>query len=483
MVTQMSEQTQQTRDTAPAQAEANDTETFTAQVLVVDDEADHADVMAEALRRQGHVCTIVNDLAAATDELNHGQFDLVVTDLVMEGEKDGLSVLEAARRTQPGAETILVTAHGDVPTAKDAIRGGAYDFIEKPLDLDIFRTLCSHAIQAVHLRSHNTELRQRLDEQYGFEGIIGSSQPMRDLITRMRQIAPSNIPVLISGESGTGKELVAQAIHNNSKRKEKQFVPLNCAGLSESILEDELFGHVRGAFTGAEKDRQGRFEYAHGGTLFLDEVGDMPLNMQAKLLRVLESGEVVRLGANETKHVDVRFIAATNHDLKQLVKDGKFREDLYYRIAGAELYLPPLRERREDIPVLTRHFIQQYAEQMDRQPPELAEDVQMTLMQHDWPGNVRQLMNTVQNMVVIAEGDRLDARHLPMELRSGGGDGESGGPVALLGETAGMSLDQIEKQAIRNALRISHGNREQAAKMLGIGERTLYRKLKEYGLK
>jgi len=479
----MSEQTQQrpTSNEPPTdRAAPHEPEAFTAQILVVDDEPDHADVMAEALRRRGHVCTIVNDLAAATDELNHGQFDLVVTDLVMEGEKDGLQVLETARRTQNGAETILVTAHGDVPTAKDAIRGGAYDFIEKPLDLDVFRTLCNHAIQAVHLRHHNTELRQRLDEQYGFEGIIGSSQPMRDLIARMRQIAPSNIPVLITGESGTGKELVAQAIHNNSKRKDKQFVPLNCAGLSESILEDELFGHVRGAFTGAEKDRQGRFEYAHGGTLFLDEVGDMPLNMQAKLLRVLESGEVVRLGSNETRHVDVRFIAATNHDLKQLVKEGKFREDLYYRIAGVDLYLPPLRERREDIPVLTRHFIQQYADQMDRQPPELAEDVQMTLMQHDWPGNVRQLMNVIQSMVVLCpDGEELSADHLPPELRGGGEGRETDG----LGSLAGLSLDQIEKQAIRNTLRMTGGNREQAAKILGIGQRTLYRKLKEYGLK
>ncbi len=464
-------------------------DTFTAQVLVVDDEPDHAEVMADALRRRGHVCTIVHDLEAARDELNHGQFDLVVTDLVMEGERDGLEVLATARRTQPMAETILVTAHGDVPTAKAAIKGGAYDFIEKPIDLDVFRTLCDHAIQAVGLRSQNTELRQRLDEQYGFEGIIGNSQPMRSLIARLRQIAPSHIPVLITGESGTGKELIAQAIHNNSDRKAKRFVPLNCAGLSESILEDELFGHVRGAFTGAEKDREGRFEYAHKGTLFLDEVGDMPLNMQAKLLRVLESGEVVRLGANETRHVDVRLISATNHDLGELVKKGEFREDLYFRIKGAELHLPALRERREDIPLLVDHYVQQYARQMNRESIEVAEDVQMALMEYPWPGNVRELMNVVQNMVVIAEDERIEPRHLPAEIRQPGeaGPGNDGAPLAggvgggVAG--AGLSLDQIEKQAIRNALRINHGNREQAAKMLGIGERTLYRKLKEYGLK
>jgi DNA-binding NtrC family response regulator len=466
----------------PLMSEPHDT--ITAQILVIDDEPDHAEVMAEALRRRGHVCTIVNDLNAAIDELTHGQFDLIVTDLVMDSPTDGLKVLEHARLHQPNAETILVTAHGDVPTAKQAIRGGAYDFIEKPLDLDVFRTLCDHAIQAITLRHRNTELQQRVDEQFGFEGIIGNSSPMRNLTARMRQIAPSDIPVLISGESGTGKELVAQAIHHNSKRKDKQFVPLNCAGLSESILEDELFGHVRGAFTGADKDRQGRFEYAHGGTLFLDEVGDMPLNMQAKLLRVLESGEVVRLGSNETRHVNVRFIAATNHDLKQLVSEGKFREDLYYRIAVAELRLPPLRERREDIPLLVDHYVAHYARQMEREAvPAVAEDVQMALMRYDWPGNVRQLMNVVHNMVIIVDADRIEPRHLPPEIRGGGDGGGAREPAGLLGETAGMSLDQIEKQAIRNALRINHGNREQAAKMLGIGERTLYRKLKEYGLK
>ena len=452
----------------------------TAQVLIVDDEEDHAEVMAEALRRLGHVCTLVHDLPAAREELEHGSFDLVVTDLVMDSDTDGQEVLKTARATQDDAEVVMVTAHGDVPTAKAAIKGGAYDFIEKPLDLDVFRTLCANALDTVFLRAQNQRLRERLDETYGFEGIIGSSPAIRSLIARMRQIAPSPIPVLVTGESGTGKELVAQAIHNHSKRKDKQFVPLNCAGLSESILEDELFGHVRGAFTGAEKDRQGRFEYAHGGTLFLDEIGDMPASMQAKLLRVLQSGEVVRLGANDTRHVDVRLIAATNRDLSKLVEDGAFREDLYFRIKGVELHLPPLRERPEDIPLLVRHYLAQYAQQMDRTVPHVAEDAMQTLMAYPWPGNVRQLMNAVQNTLILAEGDRVEPRHLPPEVteRGTGGEDAEGGAVP-----AGMSLDQLEKQAIRNALRIHHGNREAAAKMLGIGERTLYRKLKEYGLK
>ena len=372
----------------------------------------------------------------------------------------------------------MVTAHGDVPTAKEAIRAGAFDFIEKPLDLDVFRTLCGNAINTVFLRSQNTTLRQELDEARDFEGIIGTSPAMRDLIATLKQVAPSPIPVLITGESGTGKELVAQAIHNHSRRANRQFVPINCAGLSESILEDELFGHVRGAFTGAEKDRQGRFEFASGGTMFLDEIGDMPKPMQAKLLRVLESGEVVRLGSNESRHVDVRLVSATNADLQALIKTGDFREDLFFRIKGVELHLPPLRARREDIPLLTRHFVATFAKKMDRPTPDVAEDTMAALSAYDWPGNVRQLANVVQNTVVLCDGETLLPRHLPAELREAAG-------MPAEGSLDGMplNLDQLEKHAIRNALSVSGGNREQAAKMLGIGERTLYRKLKDYNLK
>ena len=451
---------------------------YTAQVLIVDDEQEHAEVMAEALRRLGHVCTIVHDLPSAKDEIGHGQFDLIVTDLVMDSEDDGLQVLAAARQSQSDAETVMVTAHGDVPTAKAAIRGGAYDFIEKPLDLEMFRTLCDHAIQAVMLRSQNEDLRSRLDAQYSFEGIIGSSPAIRQVIARLRQIAPSNIPVLITGDSGTGKELVAQAIHHNSTRAAKAFKPVNCAGLTESILESELFGHVRGAFTGAERDRQGVFEFADGGSLFLDEIGDMPLTMQAKLLRVLESGEVVRVGSNETRHVDVRLISATNHDLDERVAAQSFRQDLFFRIKGVELNLPPLSRRREDIPLIVQHYAAKFAQQFGTATPEISPDVHKALATADWPGNVRQLLNVVQQMVVSAEDGLVEPRHLPPEITRGQAE-----DAASLDGMTGLSLDQIEKHAIRNALRQTSGNREQAAQMLGIGERTLYRKLREYGLK
>jgi len=458
-------------------SDATQAELPTAQVLIVDDEPDHAEVMAEVLRRMGHVCTSVHDLPGALDELKHGQFDLVVTDLKMQGETDGMEVLSAARQSQQGAETIMVTAHGDIPTAKQAIKGGAYEFIEKPIDLDVLRTLCTRALETVFLRAQNTELRSRVDEQFGFEGIIGQSPAMREVIAKLKQVALANIPVLITGESGTGKELFAQAIHNNSPRAKKRFVPLNCAGLTENLLEDELFGHVRGAFTDAAKDREGRFEYAHGGTLFLDEIGDMPLTMQPKLLRVLESGEVIRVGANESKHVDVRLVSATNHDLETLVKEGKFRSDLFFRIRGMEIRLPALRERRDDIPLLVQHYVTQYAEQMNKPGLSVAEDTMTALMQFAWPGNVRQLINAVQNAVIVCDAEKIEPRHLPPEI--GAGEGADPGNV----DTAGLSLDQLEKQAIRNALQVTAGNREKAAKMLGIGERTLYRKLNEYGLK
>lgn len=474
-----------------------------AQVLIVEDEADHADVMADALRRPGHVCTIVNDVAAAIEELRGGVFDVIVTDLRMptssgeafedrpvaaDGGNAGLVVLAAAASLQPNAETIMVTAHGDVPTARSAFKEGAYDFIEKPLDLEVFRNLVNRAAETVLLRHQNEELKDELDLA-GFEGLIAVSEPMRRVLNTVKTVAASNIPVLITGESGTGKELIARAVHRNSKRSAGRYVTFNCAGQSESLIEDQLFGHVRGAYTGAEKDREGVFEYASGGTLFLDEIGDMPISMQPKLLRVLEQAEVVRLGSNDPRSIDVRFVSATNRDLREASKDGTFREDLFFRINGSHIHLPPLRERREDIPPLVMHGIRTFAEQLaaDKPQPTISDQAMLKLTGFDWPGNVRQLLNSVQNMVVTALGPadadeqvELGLEHLPPEIREAEvSEAEPSGGGSL----AGTSLDQIEKRAIRETLRLTGGNREQAAGLLGIGERTLYRKLKEYGLR
>jgi len=452
-----------------------------AQVLLVDDEVDHAEVMAEALRRPGHVCTIVHSLEKAKDELLHGTFDVIVTDLVMESETAGLEVLKLAKEHQSDAETIMVTAHGDVPTAKAALQGGAYDFIEKPLDLVVFRNLVNRAAETVMLRHQNSDLRGKLSGAFGFEGIIGESPGIRKVIATIRQVAPSNLPVLITGESGTGKELIAAAIHKHSRRAGKRYVTFNAAGQSETLLEDQLFGHVRGAFTGADRDREGVFEYADGGTLFLDEIGDMPMTMQAKLLRVLETGEIVRLGSNETRRTDVRFITATNRDVKAVVASGAFREDLYFRIKGTEIAVPALRERREDIPRLVNHFAGRFAASQQKPVPTITEPAMMRLVSYPWPGNVRELMNVVQRMVVMNEaGAPIDVRDVPEEVRSADADDNSS---VGSGSLAGVGLDKLEKEAIRQTLAMTAGNREHAAKLLGIGERTLYRKLKEYGLR
>lgn len=499
-------------------------ERLAAQVLIVEDEPDHAETMAEALRKPGHVCTIVTSVPAAMDELRGGTFDVIVTDLRMPnsagwqptsakgdwptgpvaagGADAGLKIIDAAKRLQPQAEVVMVTAHGDVPTARAAFKLGAFDFIEKPLDLDVFRSLVNRAAEAVLLRHESGQLSDLVQHE-GFEGIVAGSEPMRRILRTVKTVAASTLPVLVAGESGTGKELIAQAIHRNSARAKGRFVAVNCAAEAESLLEDHLFGHVRGAFTGAERDREGLFEYASGGTLFLDELGDMPLKMQAKLLRVLESSEVVRLGSNDPRKVDVRIVSATNKDLRAMIAKGAFREDLFFRINGATIAIPPLRERREDIPRIVRHAVARYTDQMLKaagEPgniPDITDAAMMRLTSYPWPGNVRQLLNVVQSMLVMAMGEQsaerapgqpvvLDLRHIPDDVRTGDPDdaGETGAePITPVGSLAGASLQQIEKRAIRETLRLTAGNREHAARMLGIGERTLYRKLKEYGLR
>ncbi len=449
-------------------------------ILIVDDEQEHAQVMCEALQRIGHRCDVTYNLAEAQGRMQKKKFDVIVTDLMMEGRREGLDVLQLAHQQQPPPPVILVTAHGAVKTYKEAMGLGAFDFIEKPLDLEDFRAQVSRAAEHAALQKQNQSLEQQLQdtrEAQGFEGIVGTSEVMRKILQTARQVAASDIPVLILGESGTGKELIARAIHNHSRRRKSRLVALNCAGLSENILEDELFGHVKGAYTGAAGDREGRFEHADGGTLFMDEIGDMPPPMQAKLLRVLENGEVVRLGSNEPIQVDVRLISATNRKITEMVADKQFREDLYFRIKGVTIELPPLRERREDIPLLIHFFMNQAAEKHHKAAERVTPDAQQLLMGYHWPGNVRQLKTAVENMIVLSPGPVLDVESLPPEIRPAG----AGSPAGL-SNVGGISLNQLEKEAIRSTLKMTHGNREQAAKILGIGERTLYRKIKEYDL-
>ena len=454
-----------------------DTDITKSNVLVVEDERDHAQVMCEALTRQGHKCDVTHGLAEARAKLERRRYDVVVTDLVMEGRRDGLEVLALAQRQQPPPPVILVSAHGDIPTAVRAMNEGAYSFIEKPLDLEHFRAQVNRASEKSALQRQNEVLQAQVMEAAGFEGIIGTSQAMQKVLQTARQVAQSDIPVLILGESGTGKELIARAIHNHSRRRKNRLVILNCAGFAPTILEDELFGHVKGAFTDARTDREGKFEHADGGTLFLDEIGDMPHDMQAKLLRAVEYGEVVRLGANDPIQVDVRLISATNQNMEEMVQEKKFREDLYFRIKGITLHIPPLRERREDIPLLIHYFTQQAAEKYGKQIEGLEPDARQILMSHGWPGNVRELKQAIEQMVVLGGGPKLSADALPAEIRPTRGE-----PVSGLSNLSGITIEQAERELIRNTLKLVNGNREQAAKILDIGERTLYRKIKDYGL-
>ena len=390
------------------------------QILIVDDEQEHAQVMCEALQRLGHRCDVTYSLAEAEGRLGRKPYDVVVTDLVMEGRRDGLEVLHRAQALNPPPPVLLVTAHADIPTCKQALAEGAYDYIEKPLDLDYFRAQVNRAAERAALQKQNQILQEQIEHHSGFEGIIGASSAMRQVVQTARQVATSDIPVLIMGESGTGKELIARAIHNSSRRRKNRLVTLNCAGLSESILEDELFGHIKGAFTGAQTERAGRFEHADEGTLFMDEIGDMPAAMQAKLLRVLENGEVVRLGSNDPIKVDVRFISATNRHLEEMVAERQFREDLYFRIKGVTIHIPALRERREDIPVLIHYFVQQASERYNKPVEGLAPEARQALMAYSWPGNVRELKNAIENMVVLSPGPVLGLENLPREIRPAG---------------------------------------------------------------
>ncbi|NMC20993.1 MAG: sigma-54-dependent Fis family transcriptional regulator, partial [Thermogutta sp.] len=408
------------------------------------------------------------------------EFDVIITDLVM-SDIDGLGILNLAKQEQPEAEVILITGHGTIQSAVTAMREGAFNYLLKPLDLAQLRAVTEKAAENVALRRTNLELHRRLDEKFGFEGVVGDSPQMREVIEKLKRIAPTNATVLILGETGTGKELVAQAVHQNSPRKNKPFVALNCAALSENILESELFGHVKGAFTDACSDRVGKFEYAHGGTLFLDEVGDMPISTQIKLLRVLENGEITRVGSNDPIKVNVRVLSATNQNLEEAVQAGRFRADLYHRLKVVTIRLPSLAERPEDIPVLTDHFVRMFAKKHGKQIRGVSAAARRILQTYRWPGNVRQLRNVIESMTVVDFDGILDVDDLPEELADRSAPVTANHQVSLA-NLVGRPLEELERMFIAETLRSTAGNREEAARLLGIGERTLYRKIKEYQL-
>jgi len=448
--------------------------------LIVDNDAAHAETMADSLTRVGYECTVATTGSEGARLLGKDTFEIVISDLKMP-DVGGLEILAICKEKLPDAEVILVTGHGTVQSAVEAMQQGAFNYLLKPLDLKQLRAVVDNAARNQHLRRANAELNRRLDEKFGFEGVIGNSPQMHEVIDRLRRIAPTDATVLIQGDTGTGKELVAQAIHQNSPRKNRPFVALNCAALSEHILESELFGHIRGAFTDASADRVGKFEYAHGGTLFLDEVGDMPLPTQIKLLRVLESSEITRVGSNELIQVNVRILSATNRALEDAIAAGTFREDLYHRLKVVTIVLPRLVERNQDIALLIEHFVKMHSQRHNKEISGLTTAARRRLMAFDWPGNVRQLKNTIESMVVVDYDGVLDLDDLPADLFAGDQSVVDANGKGL-SELVGKPLSDIEGMFIAETLQFTGGNREEAASLLGIGERTLYRKIKEYQL-
>ena len=463
-----------------------DLTTIPVSVLIVDDDEAHAEAVAEILQKAGCDCSVANSGKAGAALIDSENFDIVVTDLKME-DMDGLEILRKTKEELPQAEVILLTGHGTLQSALAAGQKGAATYLTKPIDVQELRSAVEKAGEKVRLIRRNAELNRRLDEKFGFEGVVGSSPQMQKIIETLKLVSPTDSTVLITGENGTGKELVARALHQNSTRKNKRFVAVNISAIPESILESELFGHEPGAFTGAAARRIGRFEYANGGTLFLDEVGEMPLDTQIRLLRVLEDRKITRLGSNEEIAVNVRVVAATNADLKAMVEEKRFRIDLYHRLNVVTIQMPPLRERRIDIPLLMDHFLKELSEESGKQAQGFSRAAREALLSYDWPGNIRELRNAIQRMLVFDVDGLMDVDDLPDDIAAQANvlsaDGAAGGDFAGADALIGKPLSAVEKYYIQRTLELTAGKRAEAAQMLGIGERTLFRKIKEYGLK
>ena len=453
----------------------------TKHLLIVEDEAALREVVAERLVDQGYDVVQAANGEEAVDRLAEFAFDIVVTDLRLPGI-DGGKVLEAAVTRYPDIIGIVVTGYGTVKDAVAAIKRGATDFVTKPFQFDELLHVLDSALEQRRLKSENAYLRSQLERRYSFEGIVGRSRPMRDLFQLLETVSVTNSTILVSGETGTGKELVARAIHHNSPRRGNQFVAINCSAIPETLLEAELFGHVRGAFTGAVGNRVGRFEQAHKGTLLLDEVGTMSGPLQMKLLRALQEREVERVGDSRTIKVDVRVIAATNSDLTKLVAAGKFREDLYYRLNVIPVRLPPLRDRREDIPLLVQHFLDRFCRELGPPRPTMtvSQQAMRRLMAYEWPGNVRQLENALERAVALSAGrTQIELADLPPELQELS-DAPSSGVFSLPEDGIDFHeyVGNVERELIRQSLERTGGNKGRAAQLLNLKRTTLVEKIK-----
>ena len=466
-------------------------------ILVVDDERNTREGLARALRGEWNVAT-ADSAASALEQCAKAPPDVLLSDVRMPGG-DGLSLLKEVRAKWPGVLCIMLTAYGSVETAVEAMKLGAQNFLTKPVNLDQLDMVLAQALKARNLERENRDLKLRLDKRYGMEGIVGSSPAMEALFDTIRQVAPTQATVLVEGASGTGKELVAHAIHQLSPRASGPFVAVHCAALSPTLLESELFGHEKGAFTNAVSQRKGRFELADGGTLFLDEVGEIAPEVQVKLLRVLETRQFERVGGTETLEADIRVVAATNRDLAAEVAAGRFREDLFFRLNVVEIKMPPLSERKSDIPMLCNHFLKRFAKENGKEVDGIEPAALALLQAYPWPGNVRELRNVVERMVVFSRGGAITARDVPTAIRDGAERAVAGSalPSASTASTAstassvspgspdatvGETLADAEKANILAALEKAGGNRSKAADALGISRRTIQRKLAAWGL-
>ncbi len=445
-------------------------------ILIIDDERHTREGLRTALEDKFDVY-IASDVAGAMSILENETVDLLITDLRLGGD-DGMKLIDRALAMPRAPICIMMTAYGSVDTAVEAMKHGAYDFVTKPINIDRLEILIQRALRSRETETEVKELRQQVEKKYGVENIIGESPAMLEIFETMKQVAPVRTTVLIEGESGTGKELVAHAIHNLSNRAKGKFVAVHCAALSPQLLESELFGHERGAFTGAVERRIGRFEQANGGTIFLDEIGEIDASTQVKLLRVLGEREFERVGGNASLKVDVRLIAATNKNLEKMVAEGKFRDDLFYRLNVIKITMPTLRERKEDIPLLVNAFLKQFAKENDKPLRELTPEAMNAILAYNWPGNVRELRTAIEHGVVMAGGPKISLRDLPMTLRQAAPPNSASAAKFLVQQGQHLNLHETEHRLIMRALDETKGNISKAAQKLGISRRTLHRKLK-----
>lgn len=447
-------------------------------VLVVDDDHAHRIMLCTLLSGWGYAIEEADDGQTAILKVHGRAFDLILMDIRMI-KVSGLEALEEIQSYNPAIPIIIMTAYSSVETAVSALKKGAYDYLTKPLDFDELRLVMARAMDHRHLKEENRILKERLGHQFDTQNIIGRSQVMVDLLETVAQVAPSEATVLVTGESGSGKELIAGAVHYNSPRKDEAFIKLNCAAVTETLLESELFGHEKGAFTGAHKRKEGKFRQADGGSLFLDEVGEMSLSMQVKLLRALQEMEFFRVGGEELLKVDVRVIAATNKDLLREIEAGRFREDLYYRLNVVTLAVPSMADRKEDIPLLARHFMERFSRKNRKDVKGFSPHAMDQMLRYGWPGNVRELMNAVERAVVMSRSEYIQTEDLPLEVQNL--QQEKGIDSSLQIPDEGVSLEKMEKETILKTLTSTSGNKSEAARRLGITRKTLRKKLKNYG--